>query len=125
MPHLTAHEARVTATAAATMRTFASPTTDAPVPLAVWRTEMAPGSVGPVHRVDRDQVVVVVAGRLTADVDGEPTSVSAGDALLLPTGARRQLSASGSAALVTITASLPGASAVVGNGDPVPVPWAR
>lgn len=125
MPHIPAQAARLIETPAATMRTYASPSTDASAPLAVWRTEMAADAAGPVHTIDRDQVVVVVSGHLEAEVEGVVASVPAGDALLVPAGSTRRLAAGGGEPLITVTASLPGAVAAVGGGDPVPVPWAR
>ena len=123
MSHLPVAAARVVETPAATMRTYASPTVGGGAPVAVWRTEMAPGAAGPVHVVDVDQVVVVVSGQLTAEVGGTAFVVPPGDSALLPADAERRLTA-GPDGLVTVTASLPGASARVGAGDPVPVPWA-
>ena len=123
MSHLPVTAARVVETPAATMRTYASPTTENRAPVAVWRTEMAAATSGPVHVVDLDQVVVVVSGELTAEVDGTAFVVPAGDSALLPADAERRLTA-GPEGLVTVTASLPGASARIGAGDPVPVPWA-
>ena len=123
MSHLPMSGARVVETPAATMRTYASPTTESRAPLAVWRTEMAAGAAGPVHVVDVDQVVVVVSGSLTAEVGGAEFVVPPGDSALLPADAERRLTA-GPEGLVTVTASLPGGTARVGAGDPVPVPWA-
>jgi quercetin dioxygenase-like cupin family protein len=123
MSHLPVAAARVVETPAATMRTYASPTTEHRAPVAVWRTEMTPGATGPLHVVDVDQVVVVVSGRLTAEVGGTAFVVPTGDCALLPADAERRLTA-GPDGLVTVTASLPGSTARVGAGDPVPVPWA-
>ena len=124
MSYLPLADARVVATPAATMRTYASPSTAVPAPLAVWRTEMPSGTAGPLHVVDVDQVVVVVAGQLHAEVAGREFVVPAGDSALLPAGVERRLAA-GAGDLVTVTASQPGATARVGAGDPVAVPWAR
>ncbi len=112
------------ATPAATMRTYASPTTPAATEVAVRRTEMTAGVSGPLHAVDTDQVVVVVEGNLSAEIDGCGCDVPAGDSLLLPAGSQRRLTA-GKAGLVTLTASAPGATARAGDADPTPVPWAR
>jgi quercetin dioxygenase-like cupin family protein/DNA-binding MarR family transcriptional regulator len=123
MSHLPVAAARVVETPAATMRTYASPTTEHRAPVAVWRTEMTPGATGPLHVVDVDQVVVVVSGRLTAEVGGTAFVVPTGDCALLPADAERRQTA-GPDGRVTVTASLPGSTARVGAGDPVPVPWA-
>ena len=124
MSHLPLAGARVVETPAATMRTYASPSTPVAAPVAVWRTEMAAGTTGPLHVVDVDQVVVVVTGELHAAVDGEEMVVPPGDSALVPAGAERVFAA-GTRDLVLVTSSLPGATARIGEGEPVPVPWAR
>jgi len=93
--------------------------------LAVWRTTTAPGAAGPVHRIDREHLVVVVAGRLTATIDGIDHRAGPGDAVVLPAGAERQLRNEGQTEVVTITSAVPGSRAQVGDGEPVEVPWAR
>lgn len=123
MTYLSLSEARSVETPAATMRTYASPSSGAPAPVAVWRTELPAGSSGPLHTVDVDHVVVVVEGTLVAEVDGTRHEVTAGDGIMLPAGSRRRLTG-GEAAAVTVTAALPGSTARVGDGDPVQVPWA-
>jgi quercetin dioxygenase-like cupin family protein len=124
MSRIRLSEARVVETPAATMRTYASPTTARRAPFAVWRTEMKPGSAGPVHTVDVDQVVVVVDGTLVAHVGGQAEEVPPGDSVLLPAGIARRLVA-GSSGVVTLTTSTPGAMATAVGAVPVPVPWAR
>ncbi len=124
MNHIRLEEARVVETPAATMRTYASPTTPTATEVTVWRTEMAPGVDGPLHAVDTDQVVVVVEGNLFAEIDGCRCDVPAGDSVLLPAGGQRRLTA-GIAGVVTLTASAPGATARTGDAAPTPVPWAR
>lgn len=125
MTHLKLAEVRSTETPAATMRTYTSPTADVPSSLAVWRTEMAPGSSGPAHSVDTDHVVIVLEGVLVAEVDGARHEVGAGDALKLPAGSARRLGSGDGGPLVTLTAAQPGSTARVGDSEPVPVPWAR
>lgn len=93
--------------------------------VAVWQTTMDPGAVGPVHRIDREQVVVVLAGRLDATIDDREDTAGPGDAVLLPAGSVRQLRNQGAEPLVTITCALPGSLATVGAGEPVSVPWSQ
>jgi ethanolamine utilization protein EutQ (cupin superfamily) len=85
---------------------------------------MGPGTRGPVHVIDTDHVVVVVDGLLNAVVDGTTVVATAGDCVLLPHGAERQLTA-GPSGVVTLTAAQPGSTARAGAGDPVRVPWAN
>lgn len=91
--------------------------------VAVWRTSSRPGSAGPVHRIDREQVVVVVEGELSATIDGVAQVASAGDAVVLPAGSLRGLRNAGRSTLVTLTAAVPGSAARIDDGDPVVVPW--
>lgn len=116
--------ARELVTPAATMRTYASPSGPAPASVAVWRTELGPDAAGPRHTVSEDQVLVVVQGDLRAVVGDGEHALGVNDAVVLPADVERQVTAGPSGA-VTLVASLPGATARVGDGDPVPVPWAR
>ena len=112
------HDAQVHVTPNATMRRY--PGTE----VAVWRTEMAAEARGPRHRIDVDQVIVVLEGELEVHLDGESRPLGNGGSVLLPGGRERQLVAAGAGA-VLLCASVPGGVARVGDGDPVEVPWAR
>lgn len=115
---------RTVETPAAAMRTYASPSHAISAEVSVWRTEMAPGSAGPLHCVDHDHVVVVLEGRLDAEIDGELVQATPGDCVVLGAGVPRQLTA-GDAGLVMLTAARPGSLATAGDADPVPIPWAN
>jgi quercetin dioxygenase-like cupin family protein len=117
-------DTRQVATPAATMRTYASPSGPAAASVALWRTEMTDGAVGPAHTVSDDQVLVVMEGSLHAVVGGDEFTLGPRDAVVLPAEVERQLIA-GPDGAVTLVASLPGSTARVGDGEPVPVPWAR
>lgn len=116
--------AREVATPAATMRTYAAPSGPAPATVAVWRTEMGADAAGPQHAVSEDQVLVVLEGTLRALVGEQEHELGPQDAVVLPAGVGRRITA-GPDGAVSLWASLPGATARVGDGDPVPVPWAR
>lgn len=91
--------------------------------VAVWRSTTAPGTAGPVHRIDREQVVVVVEGTLSVTIADATVEAGPGDAVLLPAGAVRQLRNDGSVPVVTISSAVPASLATVGDGDAVIVPW--
>ncbi len=91
--------------------------------LAVWRTELAPGATGSEHVIDVEQVVVVVDGLLCTKVDGDVRTLQPGDSAAIAAGAVRQLTNPHSAAVVTLTAAMPGVTARVGAADRVVVPW--
>lgn len=115
---------RSVVTPAATMRTYASPSGPATASVAVWRTEMSAGAAGPLHSVNEDQVLAVVQGSLSATVGEKQVDLGPDDAVVLPAGVDRQVTA-GPDGAVALVSSTPGATARVGDGDPVPVPWAR
>jgi quercetin dioxygenase-like cupin family protein len=82
-------DARRTATPAAVMTTLASPELGgAAAPL--WEVEAAPGTAGPVHHIDAEQVWTVLGGALTATVDGEAADLAAGDTIVIAADATRQ-----------------------------------
>lgn len=93
--------------------------------IAVWRTTTAPDTAGPRHRIDREQVVVVVEGTLSVTIDDATLEAHPGDAVVLPAGAARQLRNDGAVPVVTVTSAIPGSQATVGDGEDVTVPWSE
>ena len=91
--------------------------------VAVWRSTTAPGTAGPVHRIDREQVLVVIEGTLSVTIGDATAEAGPGDAVLLAAGVVRQLRNDGSVPVVTITSAIPGSLATVGDGEAVIVPW--
>lgn len=91
--------------------------------VAVWRTTLPPGGAGPVHTIDREQIVVVLDGELSATVGETTLSAHPGDAVVLPAGVVRQVRNDGATPAVTLTSALPGSRAQVGDATPVDVPW--
>jgi quercetin dioxygenase-like cupin family protein len=88
-----ADERRRTDTPNATMTTLASPTLGATAGLSMWQVEMDAGARGPEHVFDSEQVWTVLEGELALAATGENIALRAGDTVVLPAGARRQLSA--------------------------------
>ena len=88
-----AGERRRSETPNATMTTFASPTLGATTGLSMWQVEMSAGARGPRHVFDSEQVWTVLEGQLAAVVASEKSELRAGDTVVLPAGAERQLAA--------------------------------
>ncbi|MEU4826919.1 cupin domain-containing protein [Actinomadura citrea] len=84
-------ESRRTETPAAVMTTAASPTQGGTEGIAVWRVEMAPGKTGPLHAFDTEQVWTFLDGGATVDLDGRKLEAGAGDTVVLPADAPRQI----------------------------------
>ncbi|MDN3243519.1 cupin domain-containing protein [Glycomyces tritici] len=83
-------ESRRAETPAAVMTTLASPGLGgAAAPL--WKVEAAPGTAGPVHHIDAEQVWTVLAGTVTVTVEAEAAYLAAGDTIVIAADASRQL----------------------------------
>ncbi len=88
-----ADECRQIATPNATMTTLASPTLGATDGLSMWQVEMIAGARGPKHVFDSEQVWAILEGELALAATSESRTLRAGDTVVLPAGAERQLSA--------------------------------
>jgi quercetin dioxygenase-like cupin family protein len=88
-----ADDRRRTETPNARMATLASPTLGATAGLSMWQVEMTAGARGPEHTFDSEQVWTVLEGALVLVASGQNTTLRAGDTVVLPAGAQRQLAA--------------------------------
>lgn len=122
MPVVRKGDNRNTATPSATMTTFASPTLGAAAS-ALWRVDMTPGSAGPVHTIDSEQIWTVIDGAATFDIADESHQVDAGDTVVIPAALPRRVCADPDRGCVAVVAGTAGATARVGDGDPVVPPW--
>src|SRR3954449_2809470 len=61
----------------------------------VWLVEIAPGTAGVPHRLTREEVFVVLAGRAEVSLDGAVSSAGTGDAIVVPAGVPFALAAEG------------------------------
>jgi len=108
-------ESRRTETPAAVMTTLASPGLGgATAP--IWKVDAAPGSAGPVHHIDAEQVWTILAGTVTVTAGGDSAGLGTGDTIVLPAHAERQFTPgeAGFSAVVTgpagMNAYMPGAT---------------
>ena len=93
--------------------------------LCAWRIEIPGGTEGVPHHVSREEVLYVLSGSLRVSVDGEAADAVAGDAVLVPAGARfgaSNLAASPATAWVTTTVGFAG---VLPDGSWFTPPWTR
>jgi quercetin dioxygenase-like cupin family protein len=93
-------QARRTETPNAVMTTFASPTQGPSQGLSLWQVDMRAGQRGPEHVFDSEQVWHVLDGTARIAVDGQPADLAAGDSLVVPAGARRQVTATAAARML-------------------------
>jgi quercetin dioxygenase-like cupin family protein len=92
--------------------------------LAVWHLEIAPGVRGEEHTVDREEVFVVRAGRLSGTLGGEPCEVGPGDALIVPPGVPFALGNDGAEHAHAVVCTSAGVRATL-NGQVVVPPWSE
>ena len=55
------------------------------VEITTWRVDLPAGGASGPHSVDREQIIIVGSGRVTAHIAGTATTAGPGDALILPT----------------------------------------
>ncbi len=119
-----AAEARRTETPNALMTTLASPSQGPTTGLSMWLVEMRAGQQGPLHVTDTEQIWHLLRGEAEITTGaGPPLLLRAGDTVVLPAGAERQVSARAGTQLVVCgrgdaTVRVPGEAAP--RGTP---PW--
>jgi len=116
-------DARRTETPNAVMTTLASPTLGG-AERSIWRVDMDPGSAGPAHIFDVEQVWTVLSGSATIELAAQSITAGPGDTVVMPAAVVRQVHAdprAGFSAIVTATAGAR-ASLPDGTNHGVP-PW--
>jgi quercetin dioxygenase-like cupin family protein len=107
-----------------TFHSYAAPATGSRE-LCAWRLEVPPGTVGAPHRVSREEVFLILGGRLTVTLDGVTGDLTPGDVLLVPAGAElRADNLSDGVVTAWVTTSV-GLRATMADGSAVSPPWAR
>ncbi|NUO55625.1 MAG: cupin domain-containing protein [Hamadaea sp.] len=124
MKIVSATEDRVITTAAAVTTALAAPSQGS-TELCNWRVRMEPGTTGPLHSIDREQLWTVLAGSLSITVDGATSRAGIGETVILPAGVDRQVTSGDEVTDVLVCMGVGGMATVPGNPAPVPLPWAR
>jgi quercetin dioxygenase-like cupin family protein len=121
MPLVRSASAALHTTPNAVMRTLAAPSVGS-TELAVWEVTMTAGQAGPPHRVDHEQVWVLVEGALSVHVGAEILQVSAGDAAILRADDERRVVADGNVRALVSSVAAPRVHTP--DGGDRPLPWA-
>jgi quercetin dioxygenase-like cupin family protein len=102
VPIIRSAESRRTSTPAAVMTTLASPEQGGAIS-PIWRVDATAGTAGPMHVIDAEQVWTIMDGAVTVQVAEDSTVLEAGDTIVIPADAPRQLTSGeqGFAAVVT------------------------
>ncbi|GIE88781.1 cupin domain-containing protein [Actinoplanes regularis] len=91
--------------------------------LCAWRLEIAGGTVGVRHRVSREEVILVLAGRIRVHLDGVTEEVTAGDVFRVPVGVEFGVdNATAETAEAWVTTSV-GMRGTLPDGSVISPPW--
>jgi len=94
--------------------------------LSTWRLRIDPRAASDPHRLDHEEVFIVLEGAMTATVDGEEVALSPGDALAVPAGALLRVSNTSNTPAHAIACLPAGARATLADGHELGTPlWAR
>jgi quercetin dioxygenase-like cupin family protein len=91
----------------------------------VWIVDIAPGAAGAPHRLTREEVFVVLAGRAEVRLGDEVSHAGAGDAIVVPAGVPFALAAAGDEPLRAVCCLPVGGQAELADGASFTPPWAR
>jgi mannose-6-phosphate isomerase-like protein (cupin superfamily) len=92
--------------------------------LAIWYLDVPPGVRGEEHTVDREEVFVVRAGRLSGTIGEDSWEAGPGDALIVPPGVPFTLGNDGSEHTRLVVCTSAGVRATL-NGRTVVPPWSE
>jgi quercetin dioxygenase-like cupin family protein len=108
----------------ATFNSFVAPSSGSSE-LCAWRLEVAAGTTGVPHRVNREEVLLVLTGELTATINGAAAALRAGEVAFVPAGALFGLdNVSDAPATAWVTTSI-GLEATLADGSLISPPWVR
>jgi len=91
----------------------------------VWRVTVGPNTSGAEHSLDREEILVALAGRAVASFDGVPQAVGAGDAIVVPAGQSFSLANPHAEPFEAVVALPVGGQARLAGGDAFTPPWAE
>ena len=91
----------------------------------VWQVEIDPGTPPNPHSLTSEEVFVVMAGTATVRIGDEDSRASAGDAIVVPTGVRFELSNGGDTTLRLLCCMPVGGQARLDDGTTFTPPWAE
>ncbi|HEY1918112.1 MAG TPA: cupin domain-containing protein [Streptosporangiaceae bacterium] len=99
--------------------------------LCAWRLEVAPGTHGVRHTVNREEVLLMLGGTLQVTVDtsadgtGTAEKAGPGDVIVVPAGASFQVDNPGDEPATAWVTTSVGLQATMADGSRVSPPWVR
>lgn len=104
-------------------RTLAGPR-DGMKSMEIWMQTIAPGAETPMHRHDCEEVIVVLQGSGTCEIEGTVRSFGPGSTLIVPPNAVHRIANTGKEEMLAV-AGLSVAPVIVEapDGTRIPLPW--
>ncbi|GGZ06700.1 cupin domain-containing protein [Streptomyces poonensis] len=93
--------------------------------LCAWRGEVPAGTKAPVHTVNREEILHLLDGELLVTLDGVAERITAGDTVIVPSGAAFGVENPGEGTAVTWVATSVGLEARLADGTHLVPPWAN
>jgi len=124
MPIIRESDAVVHRLHGAAFHSFAAPASGSKE-LCAWRLEVSGGTAGQPHRVSREEVLMLLSGRLTVTLDGHTGELAPGEAVLVPAGSEFRVdneTPDQATAWVTTTVGL---EATLPDGSTITPRWVR
>lgn len=90
----------------------------------VWVVEIAPATLGTVHRLTREEILVLLAGRARVSLGGVDHHAGTGDTVVVPPGVDFSIEPVGTEPLRALCALPVGGRAQVGAAEAFTPPWA-
>ena len=92
----------------------------------LWRVRLAAGAASPLHRLDREEVLLGLGGRASVAFGGEERTLEPGDCLVVPAGLAFTLATVGDEPFDAV-ACLPvgGRGTILPDGPTFVPPWAE
>jgi len=92
--------------------------------LCAWRLDVPAGTEGVAHLPNRDEILLVLQGRLHVTLDGDEFDAGAGDVIVVHADGQFRVDSRESAASAWVTTT-PGLEAVLADGSRIVPPWAQ
>ncbi len=124
MPVIHADDAVVHELHGARFLSYAAPSRGS-AELCAWRVELPAGATGVSHRISREEIFCVLSGALRVSLDGETSSVSAGDVVVFRAGTTVAVDNPGDSIATGWMTTSVGLEATLDDGSRIVPPWTR
>lgn len=122
MPVIQASQAAVHEMHGTTFTSYARPASGSRE-LCAWRVEIPGRSNGVAHQVSREEVLYLISGSVRVTIDDDSADAGAGDAIVVPAGARFRVDNLADEPMTAWVTTTPGFGAFMPDGSWLTPPW--